>query len=114
MVLGPIFSYKFSLAEVLWSFSIFLEPVGILPKLFLPQRTEEVETITAQFSAALGAYRALCVPHWRYRCAGHRHRRVVLTVTIRSIVYYGWHADDAVGTAVVTGPVQADLGRSWE
>jgi len=107
VVLGPIFSYKFSLAEVLRSFSIFLEPVAILPKPFLPQRTEEVETIATQFSAALGAYRAFCVPHWRYRYAGHRHRRVVLTVTIRSIAYYGWHADDAV----VTGPVQADLGR---
>ena len=109
MVLGLIFSYKFSLAEVLRSFSILLEPVAILPKLFLP--TEEAETITTQFSAALGAYKAFCVPHWRYRYAGHCHRRVVLTVTIRSIVYHGWHADDAVGTAFVTSPVQADLGR---
>ena len=29
---------------------------------------------------------------------GHRHRRVVLTLTNRSIFYDRWHADDAVGT----------------
>jgi len=67
VLLGLIFNYKFNLTEVLWSFSIFLESVAILPQLFLLQRTGEAETITTHYLAALGAYRALYIPNWIYR-----------------------------------------------
>jgi ER lumen protein retaining receptor len=53
--------------EILWSFSIYLEAVGILPQLFMLQRTGEAETITTHYLFALGAYRALYVPNWVYR-----------------------------------------------
>ncbi|KAF6761111.1 ER lumen protein retaining receptor-domain-containing protein [Ephemerocybe angulata] len=66
-VLGLIFNYQFKFSEVLWSFSIFLESVAILPQLFLLQRTGEAETITTHYLAALGAYRALYIPNWIYR-----------------------------------------------
>ena len=69
VVLGLIFNYKFTLAEVLWSFSIYLESVAILPQLFLLQRTGEAETITTHYLAALGAYRAFYIPNWIYRYA---------------------------------------------
>ncbi|CAK5281899.1 unnamed protein product [Mycena citricolor] len=64
-LLGPcavfalIFNYHFNVTEILWSFSIFLESVAILPQLFMLQRTGEAETITTHYLAALGAYRAL-------------------------------------------------------
>lgn len=54
-------------SEVLWAFSIYLEAVGILPQLFMLQRTGEAETITTHYLFALGAYRALYVPNWVYR-----------------------------------------------
>lgn len=54
--------------EVLWAFSIYLEAVAILPQLFMLQRTGEAETITAHYLFALGAYRALYIPNWVYRC----------------------------------------------
>ena len=66
-LLGLIFNYKFTFSEVLWSFSIFLESVAILPQLFLLQRTGEAETITTHYLAALGVYRALYIPNWIYR-----------------------------------------------
>ena len=67
-VLGLIFHYRwFSIWETLWSFSIFLESVAILPQLFMLQRTGEAETITTHYLAALGAYRALYIPNWIYR-----------------------------------------------
>lgn len=53
--------------EVLWSFSIFLESVAILPQLFMLSRTGEAETITAHYLFALGLYRALYIPNWIYR-----------------------------------------------
>jgi len=66
-VLGCIFNYRFEPVEILWSFSIFLESVAILPQLFMLQRTGEAETITTHYLAALGAYRALYIPNWIYR-----------------------------------------------
>ncbi|KAF7798976.1 hypothetical protein EIP86_010205 [Pleurotus ostreatoroseus] len=56
VVLSLLFNYKFSFTEILWSFSIFLESVAILPQLFMLQRTGEAETITTHYLAALGAY----------------------------------------------------------
>ncbi|KAF8652282.1 hypothetical protein AX16_004471 [Volvariella volvacea WC 439] len=67
LILGLIFNYKFTFTEVLWSFSIFLESVAILPQLFMLQRTGEAETITTHYLAALGIYRALYIPNWIYR-----------------------------------------------
>ncbi|KAF4620505.1 hypothetical protein D9613_000985 [Agrocybe pediades] len=72
-LLGPcfifslLFNYKFSVSEILWSFSIWLEAVAILPQLFMLQRTGEAETITTHYLAALGFYRALYIPNWIYR-----------------------------------------------
>ncbi|KDQ56376.1 hypothetical protein JAAARDRAFT_70678 [Jaapia argillacea MUCL 33604] len=67
VLLGLIFNYGYTLTEILWSFSIFLESVAILPQLFMLQRTGEAETITTHYLAALGAYRALYIPNWIYR-----------------------------------------------
>jgi len=53
--------------QILWSFSIWLESVAILPQLFIIQRTGEAETITTHYLFALGAYRALYIPNWIYR-----------------------------------------------
>ncbi|GAA93495.1 uncharacterized protein L969DRAFT_95852 [Mixia osmundae IAM 14324] len=66
-VLALIFNYKFTPMEILWSFSIFLEAVAVLPQLFMLQRTGEAETITTHYLAALAAYRALYIPNWIYR-----------------------------------------------
>ncbi|KAJ3810602.1 ER lumen protein retaining receptor-domain-containing protein [Lentinula lateritia] len=67
VILSLIFNYQFWFTEILWSFSIFLESVAILPQLFMLQRTGEAETITTHYLAALGIYRALYIPNWIYR-----------------------------------------------
>jgi len=67
VVLSLLFNYKFTFSEILWSFSIWLEAVAILPQLFMLQRTGEAETITTHYLAALGAYRALYIPNWIFR-----------------------------------------------
>lgn len=66
-LLAILFNYSYSIIEVFWSFSIFLEAVAILPQLFILQRTGEAETITTHYLAALGAYRGLYIPNWIYR-----------------------------------------------
>lgn len=66
-VLGLLFPYKYTPAEMLWAFSIWLESVAILPQLFMLQRTGSAETITTHYLFALGAYRALYIPNWIWR-----------------------------------------------
>ncbi|KAF1990626.1 ER lumen protein retaining receptor [Aulographum hederae CBS 113979] len=66
-VLGLVFPYHYTLSEMLWAFSIWLESVAILPQLFMLQRTGEAETITTHYLFALGIYRALYIPNWIYR-----------------------------------------------
>lgn len=73
VVLALLFNYRFMFSEILWSFSIFLEAVAILPQLFMLQRTGEAETITTHYLAALGAYRAFYIPNWIYRCVALSH-----------------------------------------
>jgi len=67
VILALIFNYRFQFSEIMWSFSIWLEAVAILPQLFMLQRTGEAETITTHYLAALGAYRAFYIPNWIYR-----------------------------------------------
>ena len=76
VLLAFIFNYSFTFTEILWSFSIFIEAVAILPQLFMLQRTGEAETITTHYLAALGAYRALYLPNWIYRCVFHLRKDV--------------------------------------
>lgn len=66
-VLALLFHYRFDFVEILWTFSIYLEAVAILPQLFMLQRTGEAEAITTHYIFALGAYRALYIPNWLYR-----------------------------------------------
>lgn len=55
---------EFVLFQVLWTFSIYLEAVAILPQLFMLSKTGEAETITSHYLFALGLYRALYIVNW--------------------------------------------------
>lgn len=55
-ILALIFNYEFILTEIVWSFSIYLESVAIMPQLFLLQKTGEGDNITAHYMFALGLY----------------------------------------------------------
>ena len=66
-VMAIVFPYYWTLREMLWAFSIWLESVAILPQLFMLQRTGEAETITTHYLFSLGLYRALYIPNWIWR-----------------------------------------------
>jgi len=66
-LLGLIVNHEFTIFEVLWTFSIYLEAVAILPQLFMVSKTGEAETITSHYLFALGLYRALYLVNWVYR-----------------------------------------------
>lgn len=58
---------KFKLIEALWTFSIYLESIAILPQLIVLQRYREVENLTGNYIFFMGAYRALYILNWIYR-----------------------------------------------
>ncbi|CAF1029882.1 unnamed protein product [Didymodactylos carnosus] len=66
-VLSLIWNHEFSVLEILWTFSIYLESVAVLPQLFMVSRTGEAETITSHYLFALGIYRFLYILNWIYR-----------------------------------------------
>lgn len=65
--LAVLINHELSFLEILWTFSIYLESVAILPQLFMISKTGEAETITSHYLFALGIYRALYILNWVYR-----------------------------------------------
>lgn len=75
--------------KILWTFSIWLESVAILPQLFMLQRTGEADTITTHYLFALGSYRALYIPNWLYRYFAENYFQLVPVVAgiIQTLLY---------------------------
>jgi len=67
ILLALIINHEFSVVEIFWTFSIYLEAVAILPQLFMLSKTGEAESITSHYLFALGIYRALYIVNWIYR-----------------------------------------------
>ncbi|KAI9372401.1 ER lumen protein retaining receptor-domain-containing protein [Aspergillus egyptiacus] len=88
-ILSLVFPHDYSVSEILWTFSIWLESVAILPQLFMLQRTGEADTITTHYLFALGLYRALYIPNWAYRYFAEGHFQVVPVVAgvIQTLLY---------------------------
>jgi hypothetical protein len=64
---------EFDLLELLWTFSIYLESIAILPQLIVLQRYREVENLTGNYIFFMGAYRALYILNWIYRAHTEPH-----------------------------------------
>ncbi len=79
---------NYSPIEVLWTFSIWTEAVAILPQLLMLQQSREVENLTGNFVATMGAYRAFYILNWAYRYLVENH--------------FQWHS-------VVAGVIQTGL-----
>mmetsp|Transcript_8203 Transcript_8203/g.29964 ORF Transcript_8203/g.29964 Transcript_8203/m.29964 type:complete len:216 (-) Transcript_8203:1366-2013(-) len=67
-LLAAVINQKLSVMEILWTFSIYLESVAILPQLVLLQRTKNVDNLTSNYVFLLGSYRGLYLLNWIYRC----------------------------------------------
>ncbi|XP_076886970.1 ER lumen protein-retaining receptor-like [Bidens hawaiensis] len=73
LLLALLINDKFTFTEVMWTFSIYLEAVAILPQLVLLQRTSNIDNLTGQYVFLLGAYRALYILNWIYRYYTEAH-----------------------------------------
>ncbi|KAK4166152.1 ER lumen protein retaining receptor-domain-containing protein [Cladorrhinum sp. PSN259] len=91
--LALLFPYKYSVLEVSWAFSIWLEAVAILPQLFMLQRTGEAEAMTAHYIFALGLYRALYIPNWIWRYFNEPTHKVDTIAVVAGIVQTVLYSD---------------------
>ncbi|XVF72255.1 hypothetical protein PTKIN_Ptkin12aG0105500 [Pterospermum kingtungense] len=57
---------ELTIMEAMWTFSLYLEAVAILPQLALLQRTRNIDNLTGLYVILLGAYRGLYVLNWIY------------------------------------------------
>ena len=75
--------------KVLWTFSIYLESVAILPQLFMISKTGEAESITSHYLFALGSYRALYILNWIYRYYFERFFDLIAIVAgcVQTVLY---------------------------
>eukprot|EP00475_Leptophrys_vorax_P019883 TRINITY_DN27223_c0_g1_i1.p1 TRINITY_DN27223_c0_g1~~TRINITY_DN27223_c0_g1_i1.p1 ORF type:complete len:217 (-),score=22.42 TRINITY_DN27223_c0_g1_i1:205-855(-) len=81
-VLALLVNKKFTPTEVLWTFSIYLEAVAILPQLVLLQRTKNIDNLTGNYVFFLGAYRGLYILNWIYRyLTEHNYRQWIVWVS---------------------------------
>ncbi len=78
LVLGPILTAitlqgRTTLLEVLWTFSIILESVCVVPQLLLLRQTTVPTVIDSGYILTLGSYRAFYILNWIVRFAKERH-----------------------------------------
>lgn len=83
--------FKFSVLELLWTFSIYLESIAILPQLIVLQRYREVENLTGNYIFFMGAYRAFYILNWIYRAYNepyyHHHYVVYFCGVLQTLLY---------------------------
>ncbi|XP_076272597.1 ER lumen protein-retaining receptor [Rhynchophorus ferrugineus] len=89
VLLALLINHQFSFLEVLWTFSIYLESVAILPQLFMVSKTGEAESITSHYLCALGLYRAFYILNWVYRYFSEYHYDLIAIVAgvVQTVLY---------------------------
>lgn len=89
IILSLLINHEFTVLEVMWTFSIYLESVAILPQLFLVSKTGEAESITSHYLFALGSYRALYLINWiwRYFMESHYDLIAIFAGLVQTILY---------------------------
>ncbi|KAG6799443.1 ER lumen protein-retaining receptor [Apis laboriosa] len=88
-LLALLINHEFTIIEILWTFSIYLESVAILPQLFLVSKTGEAESITSHYLFALGCYRGLYLLNWVYRYYAENYYELIAIVAglVQTILY---------------------------
>ena len=100
MLLAPIATgialrQRFSFFELLWTFSIVLESVCVIPQLLLLRQTTVPTVIDSFYLLTLGSYRAFYILNWIVRLTSSEHHfewRAVLFGIIQTAFYvdFAW------------------------
>lgn len=92
LALALLINNKFTFREIMWTFSLWMEAVAIIPQLVLLQRTRNVDNLTGNYVFFLGAYRGFYLINWIYRYFTEPHYRQWIT-WIAGIIQTALYAD---------------------
>ncbi|XP_054010362.1 ER lumen protein-retaining receptor-like [Hylaeus anthracinus] len=67
MILAIFINHEFTVMEVLWSFSIYLEAVAMLPQLFFVAKAGEKKRTMNYYVFAMATYKGFYILNWIYR-----------------------------------------------
>ncbi|XP_063915876.1 ER lumen protein-retaining receptor 1-B-like isoform X2 [Zophobas morio] len=67
LCLALVYNYDFTVVEVFWAFSQYLEAVAAWPQFFMIKKTKQVKTAVFVYLTALGLYRLMYIANWGYR-----------------------------------------------
>lgn len=89
LALAVFVPYKFTFQEVMWTFSLYLEAVAIVPQLVLLQRTRNIDNLTGNYIFCLGTYRGLYLLNWVYRywTEGHHQWLTWISGIVQTALY---------------------------
>ncbi|CAN1242597.1 ER lumen protein-retaining receptor B [Linum perenne] len=81
--------HKFTIMEIMWTFSLYLEAVAILPQLVLLQKTRNIDNLTGQYIFLLGSYRGLYLINWIYRfiTGGYTMHAAWMSGLVQTLLY---------------------------
>jgi len=94
-ILASVVNEYFSAIELLWTFSVYLEAVAIVPQLVVVHETARqssgfVENLTSHYVFSLGSYRVCYLLNWAYRIAtepGYRNWIVWVAGLVQTVIY---------------------------
>lgn len=84
--------YGFDWIELLWTFSIVLETVAMLPQLFMFRKNRNTNSLIQVAIALLGSYRLFYIFNWVYRSyhePHYRHHYLVYIAGVAQVLVYG-------------------------
>ena len=67
LLLSLAINHVYEFLEIMWTFSIYLEAVALVPQFYMTKKIGHIESISAFYIFALGSYRALYILNWVYR-----------------------------------------------
>ena len=88
--LGLFINHESTVMEVLWTLSIYLEAVAILPQLWMIRKTRNADSFTYHYLFLLGSYRALYIANWiyRYNIEGFYDSLAIVAGSVQTILYF--------------------------
>ena len=87
--LAIFINHEWSVMEILWTFSIYLESVAIVPQLHMVYYTGDVDVINNYYLYALGSYRGFYIFNWiyRYNYEGFYDTIAIVAGVVQTLLY---------------------------
>ena len=84
---------SWSLMELLWTVSIYLESIVAVPQLIVFQRYQDIDFSLRNYIFSMGAYRGLYILNWMYRANFEPHYQHHWAVYICGVIQEAFYVD---------------------